>query len=149
MFQQESKWHLRCRGHVYFEPVRSESAYATLNYLKNNKNLFENISVSYGLSSSEILNFADGSLAAEQTCNNYADAEVENKLNFQLLDDPLNLHRVAANETSLISELPSIIDEDNIIIAQGQGNTSLSILHDDFSEELASPYLFITGKFNY
>ena len=134
---------------MYFEPVRPEFAYATLNYLKNNKNFFENISVSYGLSSSEILNFADASLAPEQTCNNYADAQVENKLNFQLLDDPLNLHRVAANETSLISELSSIIDEDNIIIAPGQGNTSLSILHADFSEELASPYLFITGKFNY
>ena len=65
------------------------------------------------------------------------------------MDDPLNLHRVAANETTLISEIPSIIDEDNITIAPGQGNTSLLILRDHYCEELASPYLFPTGKFNY
>ena len=62
-----------------------------------------------------MLNVADASLALEQTCNNNIDTQVENKLNFELLDDPLNLHRVAANETTLISEIPGIIDEDNII----------------------------------
>ena len=65
------------------------------------------------------------------------------------MDDPLNLHRVAANEITLISEIPSIIDEDNITIAPGQGNTSLLILRDDYCDKLASPYLFPTGKVNY
>ena len=65
------------------------------------------------------------------------------------MDDPLNLHRVAASETTLISEIPSIIGEDNIAIAPGQGKTPLSILHDDYCEELAFPYLFPTGKFGY
>ena len=66
-----------------------------------------------------------------------------------MLDDPLNLHRVAASETTLISEIPSILGEDNITIAPGHGKTPLSILHDDYCEELAFPYLFPTGKFGY
>ena len=143
------KRHFRYCGHVYFEPVRPESIYAALNYLKNNNKFYEDISVSYDLSSNEILNVADASFAHEQTCNNHPDTRTENKLNFELLDDPLNLHRVAANETTLISEIPGIIDEDNITIAPGQGKTPLSILHDDYCEELAFPYLFPTGKFGY
>ena len=96
------KRHLRYRGHVYFESVRPDSIYAALNYLKNNNKFYEDISISYGLSSSEILNVADVSLANEQTCNNHQDTQVENKPNFELLDDPMNLNRVAANETTLI-----------------------------------------------
>ena len=46
--------HLRYRGLVYFEPVRLESTSAALNYLKNNSKFYGDISVSYGLSSSEI-----------------------------------------------------------------------------------------------
>ena len=65
------------------------------------------------------------------------------------MDDPLNLHRAAANETTLIPEIPGIIDEDNITIAPGQGKTPLSILHDDYCEKLAFPYLFPTEKFGY
>ena len=143
------KRHLRYRGHVYFEPVRSDSIYAALNYLKNNNKFYENISISYGLSSSEILNVADASLAHEQTCNNLPDTQVKNKPNFELLDDPLNLHRLAANETTLTAEIPSIIGEDNITIAPMQGKTPLSILRDDYCEGLAFPYLFPTGKFGY
>ena len=66
-----------------------------------------------------------------------------------MLDDPLNLHRVAANETTLISEIPDIIDEGNITIAPGQGRFLLSILRDDYCEELAFSYLFSTGKYGY
>ena len=66
-----------------------------------------------------------------------------------MLDDPLNLHRAAANEATLIPEIPGIIDEDNITIAPGQGKTPLSILHDDYCEKLAFPYLFPTEKFGY
>ena len=143
------KCHLRYRGQVYFEPVWLESIYAALNYLKNNNKFYEDISVLYDLSSNEILNAVDASFAHEQTCNNHPDTQIENKLNFELLDDPLNLHRVAANETTLISEIPGIIDEDNITIAPGQGKTLLSIVRDDYCEELAFPYLLPTGKFGY
>ena len=66
-----------------------------------------------------------------------------------MLYDPLNFRRVVANETTLISEIPSIIGEDNGTITPGQDKTLLSILRDDYCEELVSPYLFPTGKFPY
>ena len=65
------------------------------------------------------------------------------------MDDPLNLHRGAANETTLISEIPSITGENNTTIAPGQGKTPLLILRDGYCEELTFPYLFPTGKFGY
>ena len=61
------KRHLRYRGHVHFKPVRPESIYAALNYLTNNNKFYEDISVSYDLSSNEILNVADASLDAATT----------------------------------------------------------------------------------
>ena len=140
---------MRYRRHAYFEPGRSESLYAVLRYLKKTTKFYEEISVLYGLSNNEILNVADASFAHEQTCNNHSDAQIENKLNFELLDDPLKLHGVAASETTLISEILDIIDEDNIAIAPGQGKTPLPILRDDYCEELAFPYLFPTEKFGY
>ena len=66
-----------------------------------------------------------------------------------MLDDPLNLHRVAPNGTTLIPEIPGIIDEDNATITTGQDKTPLSILPDDYCEELAIQYLLPTGKFGY
>ena len=69
-----------------------------------------------------------------QICDNHPATQVKNKLNFQLLDEPLNLHRVAANETTLILEIPNNIDEDNVTNAPGQGKTLLSILRDDYCE---------------
>ena len=72
---------------MYFEPVRLESIYAALSYLKNSK-FYEDII--YGLSSSEILHVADASLAHEQSCNSHQDTKLKNKLNLELLDDPLN-----------------------------------------------------------
>ena len=55
--------HLRYRRHAYFEPIRPESIYAALNYLKNNKKFYEYISLSCDLSSNEILNDANASFA--------------------------------------------------------------------------------------
>ena len=40
--------------------------------------------------------------------------------NFELLDDLLTLHSIAANEITLISEIPGIIHKGNITIAPGQ-----------------------------
>ena len=111
-----------------FESVRPEPIYAHHNYLKNKNKFYEDISISYGLSSNGISNVADALFAHEQTCNNHSHTKTEKKLNFELFDDPLNLYRVAPNETALISEIPGIIDEDNITVAPGQGKSQFCVM---------------------
>ena len=53
------KRHLRYRRNAYFEPVRPSAIYEALNYLRRKKIFYENISISYGLNSQEILNLPD------------------------------------------------------------------------------------------
>ena len=59
------------------------------------------------------------------------------------------MHRTGSNETALVSEFPSIINDENVIIAPGQGKKPVSILTEEFCEEQAFPYLLPKGKFGY
>ena len=56
----------------------------------------------------------------------------QNMLQFENL---LNMHRTATNETILISEIPYIIYDENVVIAPDQVKTPVSILSDEFCEE--------------
>ena len=62
--------------------------------------------------------------------------------------DPLNMHRTASNETTLVAEIPNIINEENIIIAPGQGKKT-TILNYEFCEEQVFHYLLPKGKSGY
>ena len=57
--------------------------------------------------------------------------------------------RTYSYETTLVPEIPTITEDDNVIIATGQGKTPVLVLNDDHCEELTFPYLFLTGKFGY
>ena len=57
--------------------------------------------------------------------------------------------RIYSYEKTLIPEIPTITEDDNVIIATGQGKTPVLVLNDDHCEELTFPYLFLTGKFVY
>ena len=57
------------------------------------------------------------------------------------------MHRTGSNETALVSEIPSIIKDEKVIIAPVQGKKPVSILNDEFCEEQAFPYLLPKGKF--
>ena len=59
------------------------------------------------------------------------------------------MHKTASNETTLVSEMPNIIDKENVIIAPGPRKITVSLLYDDTCEELAFSYLFPKGKFGY
>ena len=47
------------------------------------------------------------------------DTEIE----YASIEGSLNMHRTASNERTLVSEIPSTINEENVIIATGQGKT--------------------------
>lgn len=59
------------------------------------------------------------------------------------------MHRTVSNKTTLVSELFNIFNEENVIIASGQGKTLVSILSDESCEEQAFPRLPPKGKFGY
>ena len=59
------------------------------------------------------------------------------------------MHRAGSNETALVSEIPSIINHENVKIAPGQAKKSVSVLKDQFCEERAFPYLLLKDKFGY
>ena len=65
------------------------------------------------------------------------------------VEDPLSMHRTASNKTALVSEILYIDNNENIVIASGQGEKPVSILSDEFCEEQALPYLLPKGKFGY
>ena len=50
------------------------------------------------------------------------DTEIE----YASVEDPLKIHRSTSNETALVSEIPNIINEENVIIAPGQGKKSFN-----------------------
>ena len=54
---------------------------------------------------------------------NINDTEIE----YASVEVPLNIHKSAANETTLFSEIPNIINEENIIIAPGLGKETVSV----------------------
>ena len=49
------------------------------------------------------------------------------------------MHRTGSNETALVSEIPSLVNDENVMIAPGQGEKPVSVLSDEFCE--AFPYL--------
>ena len=71
------------------------------------------------------------------------------KTEFASVEDPLNKHRTASKETILVSEIPNMIDKENVIIAPGKRKTPVSILSDEFCEEQAFPPLFPKSKFGF
>ena len=73
---------------------------------------------------------------------------VENESS-ESVDDPLNVHKAVGYETTLVLEIPRIIEDDNVIMAPDQGKTPVSVLNDAHCEALAYPYLFPRGKFGY
>ena len=117
---------LKYRGHVFFKPVRPHIIYQALSYLKSHNKFYEDISVTKGLSHEDMFNFSDINENQEET--DILDGKEMSKNNnentseagYASVEDLLNMHRTATNETTLISEIPSTINEENVNIAPGQ-----------------------------
>ena len=66
------------------------------------------------------------------------------------VEDPLAKFRTSLSETTLTTEIPGCDSSNEYIsIAPGEGKRPVSILNDEYCEELAHPHLFPTGKFGY
>ena len=72
-----------------------------------------------------------------------------NETEFASVEDPLNMYRTASDETTLVSEIPNIINEENVTIAPSQGKIPVSILRDELCEEQEFLHLLPNGKFGY
>ena len=107
------------RGYVYFEPIRPNVIYQALNYLKTNNKFYEDISISEGVSSKEMINFSD--IDEQDFVESILNKIISNETEYDSAEDTLSMHRTASNETALVSEVPYIINDENVIVTLGQG----------------------------
>ena len=64
-------------------------------------------------------------------------SENDTETEYACVKDPLKMQRTGSNERTIVSEIPNIINEKNVIIVPGQGK----ILSDEFWEEQSFLYL--------
>ena len=77
-------------------------------------------------------------------------ARSDQKFYIEDSENPLAQFQTRSAETTVTTEIPTLDElEEGIVIAPEEGKKSLSILHDDYCEEMAHPHLFPTGKFGY
>lgn len=88
----------------------------------------EDTIISFGLTSYKVLYFSKPS-ATQSISGNLEDE------NFEKAEDPGNSYRTASNETSLISEVSHLLNENNFILVPKQNKISLSNLSDDHREK--------------
>ena len=148
---------LKYSGYIYFRPVCPHIICQVLAYLKLHNKFYQDISITNGLSSEDILRFCDINVdvQGENQCSwksiihGEGISDTDNERGYASVQDPLNLHRTVSNEATLISEIPNVISEENVIFAPEQRKLPVSILGDKFCEEQAFPYFLPTGKFVY
>ena len=133
----KSKRDLKYRGYVYFEPICRNVICQALNYLKTHNKFYEDISISEGLSSKEMINFS-GIDKHQDATESIHTKVISNETEYGSVEDPLSMHRTGSNETALVLKIPSIINDKYVII-----------LNDEFFEEQAFPYHLPKGKFSY
>ena len=116
-----------------------------LEYLKEYNPFYYDIVIDTDHIDSNLLSFND-----DITSNDMEDPNLEEASTvLELQENPLDKHRFQANETALINNIPYQINDDNIVIAPGQGKRPLSLINDENCEELAHPCLLPTGKFGF
>ena len=128
---------LSFRGHVYFEAVSPDLVNLALTYLKDNNHLYSDIVIDVGQIPSSLLSLTE---PVDNSDHDVDDSQIEEN------ENPLDAHRLGAYETTLISNMPQ---SEELTIAPGEGKQLMSILNDQYCEELAHPHLFPTGNFGY
>ena len=129
--------------------------------MKLHNKFYKDISIAKGLSSEKMFklsNIIEIQWETERIIEkNISDGKEMNKnINYNIsetefasVEDLLNMYRTTSNETTLVSEISNIINEENVIIPPGQGKPPVSTLKDKFCEKQAFPHLLLKGKFGY
>ena len=148
-------------GHVLSETVRPEIIFSILDHLKNVNPLYRHINVQEVISENAfdikfvdeqdvdfaIIGDASNECSLQISVRIVDDKDVQKISNFGEQDefeneDPMNQHRLSCLETSLISKCPhAVVDDENIVVAPGEGKAPLNILKDPDVEVLAFPDL--------
>ena len=139
LIEVKLKRDLKYKGYIYFEPVRPNVIYQGLNYLRTHNKFYEDISISEGFSSKEMINFSG--IDKHQ--------DISESIHIKYFKIFPSMYRTGSNETTLVSQIPSIINDEVLKITLEQGKKPVSILNDEFCEEQAFPYLLPKGKFGY
>ena len=82
-------------------------------------------------------NISDGKKTTENLNDTRSNTELAS------VEDPLNMHKTASNEITLVSEISNIIDEENVIIAPKKEETPVSTLSVNPHKKLARFYRYI------
>ena len=109
--------------------------------MKSHDKSYEDISITKGLSSDEMLRFSDiletqgenesvnekiipneKEMCESINTKNISGTETE----YASVEYPLIMHRTASNETTLVSEIPNIINKENVVMAPRQRKTSFN-----------------------
>ena len=148
---------LMYRGHVYFEAVSPDVVRSALQYLKLNNPLYSDIEIDIGQIPENLLSLIepidipiqlevdnDALDSHNNTTEDHSNPSLD--INVPEDDNPLDMFRIGATETMLVSNIPQVED---IVIAPGEGMQPMSLLMDEKCEELAHPHLFPTGKYGY
>ena len=103
---------LNYRGYVYFEPVHADTIYQALNYLKTNSMMI----FPFQKASHAINDFSHFDKHQDVAENIHTEI-ILNETEYGSVEDPLSMHKTG----SLVSQIPSIINDENVTIAQRQG----------------------------
>ena len=158
---------LEFRGHVYFQAVRPQLLLNTLNWLKNNNPLYKNITIHLGNidTAMTLLQPHEGNSVSDVNDKDVTDIEsssnvLDDKADEEI-EDPLNEHRSPISETCLQSLIPDypLIEErnENLLsvgneiynIAPGEKKQPVSLMSEEYCEELAFPTSFPMGRFGF
>ena len=119
------KRNLKYRVHVYFQPIRTHITYQTFAYLKSHNKFYADISIANGFSSEEMFRFFDivkvqgvkesitekGIFDSTQISQSINDT----KTRYASVESPLSMHRTLSDDTILISGIPNIIVNKEIV----------------------------------
>ena len=119
------KLDFKYRDHVYFEPVSPQVICKAQTYLKSHNKFYRDIPIANGLLSEDMFTFS--SIVENQGQSKSVAGkiisdgkEISKNINgsisetmFPSVEDPLNMHRTALNETTLVSEISNIRTKKN------------------------------------